>query len=95
MSGLGPRVHFYQEPLPELGELEILRKVEVSVSPMVPDEAPLVQPKMLARVVVAERPALAELDFREQRRRPAVVGVAAAVTHLCANQPMRRPRREI
>ena len=72
---------FYQEPLPELGELEILGKVKVSVSPMVTNKPPLVQPKMLARVVVAERPALAELDFREQRRRPAVVGVAPAVTH--------------
>ena len=84
VSGLGPRVHFYQEPFPELWELEILRKVVVSVAPMVADEAPLVHAKMLARVVVAERPALAELDLGQKRRRPAVVGVAATVTYLCA-----------
>ena len=95
VSGLGPRVHFYQEPLPELGELEILRKVEMSIPPMMTDKAPLVHAKMLARVVVAESPALAELDLREERRRPAVVGVAAAVAHLCANQSVRRERREI
>ena len=87
--------HFYQRPFPELGELEVLRKVEMSIPPMMTDKAPLVHAKMLARVVVAESPALAELDLREERRRPAVVGVAAAVAHLCANQPVRRVQREI
>ena len=89
MSGFGPRIHLNEEPLSELGELEILGKVVMSVPPMVTNKPPLVHAKMLSRVVVAERPALAELDLGEERRRPTIVGVAAAVTHLCANQPVR------
>ena len=44
---VNPVTHgFYvQKPLPELGEAKCWRKVVVWVPPVVPDEAPLVQPK--------------------------------------------------